>query len=173
MARPKHPSACWASRSQAALSRGWLALCARSRQTCASLSASFSAILRSRSGSPRRAVLSASLNGFSLFTLPIGLPIAALHQRIPSPTCCHQRWSVPACGAADVGTRLIHSSGCRDPTSRASIACSEGVIDQFLERYPGAGAFLLRVLHHDVDHVELGIDAEIGAAAAVPFQFAD
>src|SRR5215471_10590066 len=49
----------------------------------------------------------------------------------------------------------------------------EGIIDQFLERNPGVGAIFMRLLHHDIDHVEFGIDAEVSAAAAVPFQFAN
>src|SRR5262249_2051583 len=34
-------------------------------------------------------------------------------------------------------------------------------------------AVVLSLRHHEVDHVELGIDAEIGAAAAVPLEFAN
>ena len=69
--------------------------------------------------------------------------------------------------------RMWVRAGCRNSSSVALIAYGEGVIDQFLEHEPGAGALVLRLRHQDVDHVELGIDAEIGAAAAVPFQFAD
>ena len=45
------------------------------RSPSSAFSASFSAIRRSRSGSPRRAIRSASLKGFSLFELPIGRPM--------------------------------------------------------------------------------------------------
>ena len=65
------------------------------------------------------------------------------------------------------------SRGCGDPASVVSIAIGEGVIDELLEGDPGTGAVVLRLLHHDVDHIELGIDAKIGAAAAVPFEFAN
>ena len=49
--------------------------------------------------------------------------------------------------------------------SVGSLACGESVIDQLLELNPGVGAIVLRLLHQDVDHVELRIDTEIGTAA--------
>ena len=49
----------------------------------------------------------------------------------------------------------------------------ERVIDQFLEGRGDACAFLLGLLHEDVEHVQFRIDPEVSAAAAVPFQFAD
>src|SRR4051794_17935250 len=50
---------------------------------------------------------------------------------------------------------------------------AERVVHQFLEDRKDAAALGLGLLHQDVKHVELRIDAEISAAAAVPFQFAD
>src|SRR5882724_655368 len=49
----------------------------------------------------------------------------------------------------------------------------ERVVDQFPERGRDALALGLGLLQQDVDHVEFWIDAEISAAAAVPFQLAD
>jgi len=52
-------------------------------------------------------------------------------------------------------------------------ARGESVKNQLSESDPDAAALLLRLLHEDVNHVELGIDSDIGAAAAIPFQLAD
>src|SRR5271169_6005206 len=49
----------------------------------------------------------------------------------------------------------------------------ECVVNQLSEGDPDAAALFLRLLHQNVDHVELGIDANISTATAVPFQLAD
>lgn len=71
--------------------------------------------------------------------------------------------------AAEIGQLLISSaSGGRKPREACSVA-REGVVDQLPEGGRDASALVLALLHHDVDHVELRIDAEIGAAAGIPF----
>ena len=50
---------------------------------------------------------------------------------------------------------------------------SKASYTRLLEDRQNAAALGLRLLHQDVEHVEFRIDAEISAAAAVPFQFAD
>src|SRR5262245_29912738 len=74
---------------------------------------------------------------------------------------------------------------CSEASSRAggwgSVHCTVGrsflggerVVDQRLEGGQDAATLVLGLLQHDVEHVQAGIDAEIGAAAAVPFEFAD
>ena len=54
-----------------------------------------------------------------------------------------------------------------------SIGRGECVVDQFLERGRDASTFVLGLLKQDVNHVQLWIDTEISAAAAIPFEFAD
>src|ERR1700686_3131236 len=61
----------------------------------------------------------------------------------------------------------------RTDGSSWSALLSVRVIDQLLEGGRDAAAFGLALLHHDVEHVQFRIDAEISAAAAVPFQLAD
>src|ERR1700681_1675985 len=56
---------------------------------------------------------------------------------------------------------------------RTAISFFERVIDQFLESGCDACTFLLGLFQENVDHIELRIDAEVSAAAAVPLQFAN
>ena len=46
-----------------------------------------------------------------------------------------------------------------------SVDPHKGIVNQLLERDADAAALILRLLHQNVDHVELRIDTEIGTAA--------
>src|SRR5262249_48081148 len=67
----------------------------------------------------------------------------------------------------------IWPAAVKSGVSEAGSIDRKRVVDQLPERRRDPAALVLGLLHHDVDHVELGIDAEISAAPAVPLQFAD
>ena len=96
-------------------------------------------------------------------TATTGLTQATWRQQMPQNLLSHQ-FLIGTFGGIALPMWLPASSrAVREP--QRSIGPRKSIVDQFLECDTDAAAFLLRLLHQDVDHIELRIDAEIGATA--------
>jgi hypothetical protein len=61
-------------------------------------------------------------------------------------------------------SKAILNSTLNGVVNALNLICSEGVINQLPERDPNRTTLVIGLLHQQVEHVELGIDANIGAA---------
>src|SRR6266550_2876377 len=87
----------------------------------------------------------------------------------PPPDCC-----IAVGGRLRAtGVRAAWCQGSWIKSIAGSIRRAKRLVNQFLEGGRNASAFVLGLLHQDVEHVQFRIDPEVSATTAIPLEFAD